>query len=334
MRSRLYIVLLALCTLLGVNSTDAVMAQNEKLPRFYADVTVHPQADDCFDSVYADFTRLLQRDLKQTGELNENSIRVAPIKNGQPGLPVPSRFIKDARYDALHNACGTLVFEVKSTPEVDTQTYRIFFDTQPGDYGALPKTNTNAPDAANMIWNGDFEILSQGYRGPNRYTNAGADLPQGWWGNLRNTNTLKNLSVEAHSGKNALAFVAPQKGKNTTITATPSPPALRVLPGQDYQFSFWVKGEGLAPDSVVVAASVYWYDKDQKPLPRVRVSALPNKLSEFPWTLSEVMLPAPPDAYYGAVRITTYSTTGYIAVDDVVARPMIPPLLKNAQFNR
>ncbi len=328
--NRLIFLLGALCYFLA---TDA-QAQDFSRWRFYADVTVHPQADDSFDSVYVDFTRLLKRDLQSKEPLNESSVRVAPVEAGKPGAAVPSRFIKNDGYNPINNASGTLVFEVKGTREASGQTYRVFFDTQTGNYGEQPQSGVAVPSTANMVWNGDFEILSSNYRGANRHVNGTGTLPHGWWGNLRNKKVLEIPLGQAHSGQNVLAFVAGEDGTNTAVTATPSAPALRVLPGQDYRFSFWVRGEGLSPAPAIVAASVYWYDKDQKALPRVRISGLPTKLLEFPWTQAEITLPAPPEAHYGGVRITTYSTTGYIAVDDIEARLAVPPLLKNAQFNR
>ena len=322
------------CLLGGcITATTEANAQDFSRWRFYADITVHPQADDSFDAVYTDFSRLLHRDLKLKEALNETSLRVALLETGKPGAPVPSRFIKDKNYDALNNACGTLVFEVKGTPEAGPQTYRVFFDTRPGDYGQTSQRQNTVPDTANMVWNGGFEILSENYRGSNRYANAGENLPRGWWGNLRNHKALGNLNVTARSGQRALAFVAPEEGKNAVVSGSPSPPALRVLPGQDYRFSFWVKGEGLSPAQIILAASVYWFDKDQKPLPRIRIAGLPLKVSQFPWTQSEVTLLAPPEAHYGGVRVTTYSTTGYIAIDDIEMRLAVPPLLKNAQLN-
>jgi hypothetical protein len=309
-------------------------ADDLKSWHFYVDTTVQPQADDSFASVYADFTRLLTRDLKQEGAaLDENSIRVASLADGKPGAFVPARFVKEDGFDAAKKAIGTIVFQVAGTKEPSEQTYRVFFDTQKNGPKPEWKSEVEAPEAANMIWNGGFEILSEGYTGTNRYKNAGAKIPQGWWGNLKNSGILENPATQAHSGNNALAFVAPEEGKNRGIGAAPSPPGIRVVPGENYVFSFWAKGAGLTPSRILLVSSVYWYDKEGKVLPRTRVPDLPVNVADFPWTEGEISLPAPADAHFAALRISTYSPTGLITVDDLEARLAVPPALRGAKEN-
>jgi hypothetical protein len=309
-------------------------AEDLKSWHFYVDTTVQPQADDSFASVYADFTRLLTRDLKQEGAaLDENSIRVAPLADGKPGAFVPARFVKEDGFDAAKKAIGTIVFFVAGTKEAGEQTYRVFFDTQKNGSKAEWKNEVAVPEAANMIWNGSFEILSEGYSGANRYKNAGAKMPAGWWGNLKNSGILENPATEAHSGNNALAFVAPEEGKNRGISATPSPPGIRVVPGENYVFSFWARGAGLTPSRIMLVSSVYWYDKDGKYQDRTRVADLPVNVADFPWTKGEISLPAPTDAHFAALRISTYSPTGLITIDDLEARPAVPPGLRGAKAN-
>ena len=199
-----YVVLL-LCALCLLQPSPVRADDDFSTWHFYADITVQPQADDSLAAVYADFSRLLERDLKQTGAaLDENSIRVAPLENGKPGAPVPFRFVKDDGYNAGDNAAGTIVLQAGSTPRPEEATYRVFFDTQKNGSKAEWKSEVEVPDAANMIWNGGFEILSQGYTGPNRYANAGENMPRGWWGNLSNSGILSNKATAAHSGQHAL----------------------------------------------------------------------------------------------------------------------------------
>lgn len=329
-RTRFLISMLALCAAMS----SARAAEDVKTWHFYADTMVHPQADDSFASVYADFSRLLTRDVKQEGALlDENSIRVAPLEDGKPGAFVPVRFVKDEKFDAAKKAIGTIVFQVAETKEAGEQTYRIFFDTQKNGPKPEWKSDVEVPENANMIWNGGFEILSEGYTGTKRYKNAGAKMPVGWWGNLKNSGFEDNPATEAHSGKNALAFVAPEEGKNRGIGAAPSPPALRVVPSENYVFSFWSKGVGLKPSKTILVSSVYWYDKDGKYLDRARLGDLPINVADFPWTKSEISLPAPTDAHFAALRIATYSPTGLLTIDDLETRPAVPLALRGAKEN-
>lgn len=301
---------------------------------FYADTTVLPQADDSFEAAYADFSRLLERDLKQAGTaLDENSIRVAPLVDGKAGAPVPVRFVKGEDYDATGNAAGTVVFLVAGAREPAEQTYRVFFDTQKNGPKPEWKSEVEVPVAANMIWNGGFEILSEGYTGPNPNFNTGANMPRGWWGNLRNSKLLENAATSAHSGRHALGFVTPAGSTNVGISAAPSPPGIRVVPGQAYQFSFWVKGEGLT-SAHPIYGYVYWYDKDKKFLNRTALGNLPGKAAQFDWTPGEATMTTPADAHYGAVLIGTYSPTGLLTVDDFAARIPVPAPLANAKPNQ
>lgn len=321
------------CVLLnaGISSSRADDLQKWQ---FYADTQVHPQADDTFSSVYADFTRLFKRDLKMEGVLDEGSIRVVPLENDRAGVPVPSRFIKAAGYNAASNAEGTLVFLVRAAPEPGARTYRIFFDTQKNGPKPILKTETEVPAAANMVWNGSFEITAENYTGSHRYKNSGAKMPVGWWGNLRNRKITENPAATVRSGKNALAFVVPEGRRNTGILVAPSPPGLRVRPGHSYHFSFWATGEGLEPIPTILLGSVYWYDKEQKNLRRDSIGGLPKNVTDFPWLRGEGVLTVPLDAHYAALSIATYSTTGLITVDDLEVCPIVPPLLENAKENR
>jgi hypothetical protein len=331
-RIRFFIFMLALCA--AVNSARAAEDEDVENWHFYADTIVHPQADDSFAAVYADFSRLLTRDLKQeNAALDENSIRVAPLEDGKPGAFVPVRFVKEDGFDAAKKAIGTIVFQVAETKEPGEQTYRVFFDTQKNGPKAEWKNEVEVPETANMIWNGGFEVLSEGYTGTKRYKNDGAKMPVGWWGNLKNSGFTENPATSAHSGKNALAFTAPEAGKNRGIGAAPSPPALRVVPGENYVFSFWAKGDGLTPSRTQLVSSVYWYDKDGKYQTRTRVGDLPENTADFPWTKGEISLPAPADAHFAALRISTYSATGLITVDDLETRLAVPPALRGAKTN-
>ncbi len=300
---------------------------------FYADTTVSPQADDSFEAVYADFSRLLERDLKQAdAALDENSIRVAPLVDGKTSTPVPHRFVKDEGYNATDNAAGTVVFLVTATKEPTQQTYRIFFDTLKNGPKPEWKSEVQVPEAANMIWNGGFEILSEGYTGPNPNANIGVNMPRGWWGNLRNGQLPQNAATSAHSGQHALGFVTPEGSTNVSVMAAPSPPGIRVVPGQAYQFSFWVKGEGLTSTHTIYGF-IYWYDRDKKFLNRTPLGNLPRNTAQFDWTLVEVTLTTPADAYYSAVVVGTYSKTGLLTADDFAARIPVPAPLANAKAN-
>lgn len=323
-----------LCVFSGARGVNAQTVSELKTWHFYADTIVQPQADDTFSSVYADFTRLFKRELKMEGTLDENSIRVAPLENGTVGEPVPSRFARAAEYDAAKNAEGILVFLVHATPEPGAQTYRIFFDTLKNGPKPAVKAVTEVPDAANMVWNGGFETTAENYIGSHRYKNSGAKMPVGWWGNLRNRQLTENLATTARSGKNAFSFVVPEGKRNSGILVAPTPPGLRVLPGQSYQFSFWAMGEGLEPIPAVLLGSVYWYDKEEKNLKRDGIGGLPRNITSFPWLQGEGILTVPLNAHYAALSIATYSTTGLVTVDDLEVRPIVPPLLEGAKQNR
>lgn len=301
---------------------------------FYADTTVQPQADASFASVYADFSRLLERDLKQKdAALDENSIRVAPLKDGKVGDAVPFRFVKDDGYNATDNAAGTVVFQVGSTPKAEEATYRVFFDTQKSGPKPEWKSETEVPETANMIWNSSFEILSEGYTGPNIYTNAGTKTPRGWWGNLKNSKILENAATSAHSGQHSLGFVVPEGGTNTSISSAPTPTGIRVIPGQAYLFSVWVKGDGLT-SKYPIYGYIYWYDKDQKYMTRETLTTLSGKVGQFDWTSAEATMTAPADAYFSAITIGTYSTTGLLTVDDFAVRISVPAPLTDAKLNQ
>src|SRR5690606_31831082 len=144
--------------------------------------------------------------------------------------------IKDNGYDATDNAAGTIVFQVGSTPEPQAMQYRVFFDIQKNGPKPEWKNEIEVPEVANMIWNGGFEILSEGYTGPNRYFNLGANLPRGWWGNLKNAGILENAATSARSGKRAIGFKVPEGKTNLSVSSAPTPPGIRVVPGQSYQF--------------------------------------------------------------------------------------------------
>jgi len=293
---------------------------------YHADTTVHPQADPTYEAVYADFTHLLKSTFHTSGMLDENSIRVVPLQNGQPGAAINYRFVKAADFDAATNAAGTLIFEVAGTKDPATADYRIYFDTTAN--GAKPAfaNSDDVPETANMIWNGGFEILSADYKGDNRYANPGENMPRGWWGNVRSF-LDKNEATSAHSGKHAMGFVTPKDKKNVAIASAPSPPGLRLTPGQSYLFSFWMKGENLT-SRYPVTASVYWYDKDGKFLTRSNISANSSDPNNFDWAETGVYLTAPDDANFASMYIGTYSQTGLLTVDDINVRVAVPPLLQ------
>jgi hypothetical protein len=301
-------------------------AQNWDQWPYHIDITVQTQADDSFDAVYADFTHLLKSTFHQPGTLDENSIRVAPLQNGRAGAPVSYRFIKDAQYDAAANAAGTLIFSVAGSADKEA-AYRVYFDIAANGHKPAFSNSVDVPDTANMIWNSSFEILSQNYTGQNRYANAGQNMPRGWWGNLRSI--PNNLATSAHSGEHALGFVAVE-GKNESISTAPSPPALRVVPGQNYTFSFWIKGEKLT-SKYPVHASVYWYDENQKYFSKTAIPNLPDGGS-FDWTKIQSIFTAPDNAYFGTMYIGTYSATGILTVDDVNIHISVPPLLQKSPF--
>jgi len=335
MKSRFYFpscfVVLGLCF---VTMIPAHTAENPKDWHFYADATVQPQADDSFASVYADFSRLLTRDLRQAGAaLDENSIRVAPLIDGKPRAFVPARLVKDDRFDATKKAAGTVVFLVAGSKTAGPQVYRVYFDTQKNGPKPEMKNDIQVPQNANMIWNGGFEILPEGHTGTNIYKNASPDLPIGWWGNLKNNGILENPATEAHSGEVALAFGAPAEGENIGIRCTPSPPGLRVVPGENYFFSLWVTGSGLTPSKIMVLSSVYWYDKAGTYLSLTPVTNVPKNVEDFPWTKVEISIPAPADAYFAAQRLVTCSPTGLLTLDDLEARLLVPPALRGAKAN-
>jgi hypothetical protein len=333
-RSIIVSFLALLCTLCTWSMMSARAADDLSTWHFYADTTVLPQADDSFASVYADFSRLLERDLKQDGAaLDENSIRVSPLENGKAGAPVPFRFVKEEGYNATDNAAGTVVFFVAASKEPAEQTYRVFFDTQKNSPKPEWKSEVEVPEAANMIWNGGFEILSEGYTGPNPNYNTGANMPRGWWGNLKNSKLVENAATSAHSGQHAFGFVTPAGSTNVSVFSAPTPPGIRVVPGQAYQFSFWIKGEGLT--SVHPAYGyIYWYDKDGKYLNREALGNLPGKVAQPDWALMEVTMTAPTDAHYSSITVGTYSTTGLLMVDDFAARISVPAPLANAKPNQ
>jgi hypothetical protein len=294
---------------------------------YYADATVLPQADETYDSVYADFTHLLKSTFHSSGVLDENSIRVVPLQNGEAGAPVNYRFVKAVDYDAATNAAGTLVFQVAATADSADAQYRVYFDTKSN--GAKPPfaNSADVPQMANMIWNGGFEILSQDYKGANKYANTGANMPRGWWGNLHNSGISNNAATSAHSGQHALGLVTPKDARHVSISTAPSPPGLRVEPGQNYAFSFWVKGEQLTSPNPLTA-SIYWYDKTGKFLSRASFDTAAGETDSFDWTYNEALIQAPGDAYFGTMYIGTYSTTGLLSVDDVNAHIAVPPLLQ------
>lgn len=294
---------------------------------YYADATVLPQADDTYDSVYADFTHLLESTFHTSGVLDENSIRVVPLQNGAPGAPVNYRFVKAADYDAANNAAGTLVFQVAATADFADAQYRVYFDTKSNGAKTAFANSDDVPQMANMIWNNGFEILSQDYKGANKYANTGENMPRGWWGNLHNMGISNNAATSAHSGQHAMAIAVKTDKKNVAISTSPSPPALRVEPGQNYAFSFWVKGEQLTSPNPLTT-SIYWYDKTGKFLLRTSFDSAAGETDSFDWTYNEALVQAPGDAYFGTMYIGTYSTTGLLSVDDVNAHIAVPPLLQ------
>ena len=328
-------------------SPNYAFAQDWKTWHYYADVSVEPQADLSYDAVYADFSRLLSHDLHQDGALDENSIRVAPLVDGKAGGAVPINFVKDNGFDATGNAAGTIIFPVAATANADVVQYRVFFDTKsngpkpamqidtkvPEPGGPVDLQNLPVPDAANMIWNGGFEILSDGYVGSNPNYNSGANMPRGWWGNLRNSKLTANAATSAHTGQHAFGFLVPADSTNVGIMSAPTPPGVRVLPGQSYELSFWVKGESLT-SVYPLYAYVYWYGKDGKYLNRESISNLPPNKNQFDWTQIAINVKAPDNAGYTAMNVGTYSKTGVLTVDDFEARETIAPPLADAKLNQ
>ena len=292
---------------------------------YHADVAINPQADDSYDSVYADFTHLLKSTFHTSGTLDENSIRVVLLQNGQPGAAMDYRFVKSIDYDAATNAAGTLIFEVAATADSTTAQYRVYFDTKANGSKPAFQNSADIPQTANMIWNSGFEILSQDYKGNNRYANTGENMPRGWWGNMRSFMD-KNLATSAHSGSYAIGIVTPKDKTHVSISTAPSPPALRLEPGQSYLFSFWIKGENLSSKNPVTA-SIYWYDKDGKNIGHTSIPADVGNPENFDWSEIKLYASAPDNAYFGSMYIGTYSQTGLLTIDDVNVRAAVPPLL-------
>lgn len=323
---KLGIVLICFCSLLGLFSQSA-KAEDFTQWHYHADVTVLPQADDTYDAVYADFTHLFKSTFHQSGTLDENSIRVVSLQNGQPGAPVNYRFVKAADFDAATNAAGTLIFEVAATVDSANTQYRVYFDTKVN--GAKPafQNSDDVPQTVNMIWNSSFEILSQDYKGANRYANVGENMPRGWWGNLHNSGITSNLATSTHSGQHAFGLVTPKDKTHVSISTAPSPPALRLEPGQSYLFSFWIKGENLTSRNPVTA-SIYWYDKDGKNIGHTNIPADTGDPGNFDWSEIKLYVSAPDNAYFGSMYIGTYSQTGLLTVDDVNVHVAVPPLLQ------
>lgn len=302
-------------------------AENWSDWHYHVDASVHPQADDSYDAVYADFTHLLKSNFHSTGTLDENSIRVVLLKAGQPSTPVAYRFVKDTAYQATDNAAGTLIFAVAASKEPATVDYRVYFDTKANGTKPAFQNSDDVPEVANMIWNNSFEILSKDYKGPNRYGFAGENMPQGWWGNLRNSGILANQATSAHSGQHAFSIVTPADKSHISFSTTPSPPALRLVPGRSYAFSFWAKGEQLS-SSNPLTASIYWYDQDEKFTTRSSINTELSHTNDFDWTETELYITAPDDAYFGTMYLGTYSKTGLLTVDDISIRLAVPPLLQ------
>jgi len=302
-------------------------AQEWRQWHYHADITVLPQADKTYDAVYVDFTHLLKSTFHTSGTLDENSIRVVPLQNGQPGAPVNYRFVKAADFNAATNAAGNLIFEVAGTKDPLNADYRVYFDTTANGTKPAFQNPADIPETANMIWNSSFEILSAEYKGDNRYANAGENMPRGWWGNLHNSGILENKTTSAHSGEHAVAFVTPADKKHIAISTAPSPPAVRVQPGQNYAFSFWAKGQGLSSANPFTA-SIYWYDKDGKYTARTNITTAAAGMSDFDWTKTEIYATAPDNAYFGTMYLGTYSQTGLLTVDDVCIRIAVPALLQ------
>ncbi len=319
---------LSLVVILGFSQGQSARADDYSAWQYHADVTVQPQADPTFDAVYADFTHLLKSAFQKTGRLDENSIRVAPLHKDGPGAARAFRFVKAKDYDALANAAGTLIFAVAASPEIATAHYRVYFDIEANGEKPIFQTSIEVPLTANMVWNPGFEILPKDYKGANRYTNKGTNLPVGWWGNLKNSGLTENLATAAHSGNQALGFKAPAGRKNVSISSAPSPPALRVVPGQSYLVSFWVKGEDLTSKNPLTS-TIYWYDKTGKYLKRTNIDTPARKSPDFDWTKSETILSAPAGAHFGSLFVGTYSQTGLLMLDDLVLRVAVPPLLGN-----
>jgi len=305
---------------------NRAIAQDWKAWHYYADATVNPQADDSYDSVYADFTHLLKSTFHTSGTLDENSIRVVSLQNGQPGAAVNYRFVKSNDYDAATNAAGTLVFAVAATADPTTTQYRIYFDTKANGSKPTFQNSANIPQTANMIWNSGFEILSQDYKGNNRYANTGENMPRGWWGNMRSFMD-KNIATSAHSGNHAIGIVTPKDKTHVSISTAPSPPALRLEPGQSYLFSFWIKGENLSSKNPVTA-SIYWYGKDGKNIGHANIPVDVGNPENFDWSEIKLYASAPDNAYFGSMYIGTYSQTGLLTIDDVDVHVAVPPLLQ------
>jgi hypothetical protein len=341
--SLLLLCVLGLCSIMPHHA----FAQDWKTWHYYADISVEPQADPSYDAVYAVFSRLLSHDLHQNGALDENSIRVAPVVDGKVGDAVPINFVKDNGFNETDNAAGTIVFLVAPSSKADEVTYRVFFDTKangpkpamkidtevPEPGSPLDLQNLPVPDAANMIWNGSFEILSDGYVGSNPNYNSGANMPRGWWGNLHNSKLTANAATSAHTGQHAFGYAVPADAGNVGIMSAPTPPGIRVLPGQSYQLSFWVKGDNLT-SVYPLYAYVYWYDKDGKYLNRENISNLPPNKNQFDWTQVAINVKAPDNAGYSSMYVGTYSKTGVLTVVDFEARETIPPPLANAKLNQ
>jgi hypothetical protein len=184
-----------------------------------------------------------------------------------------------------------------------------------------------------MIWNSSFEILSDGYVGSNPNYNSGANMPRGWWGNLHNSKLTANIATSAHTGQHAFGYVVPADAGNVGIMSAPTPPGVRVLPGQSYHLSFWVKGDNLT-SVYPLYAYVYWYDKDGKYLNRESISNLPPNKNQFDWTQVAINVKAPDNAGYTSMNVGTYSKTGVLTVDDFEARETIAPPLANAKLNQ
>lgn len=274
------ILFIGIFAIIGMFQTQTASAEDWSAWHYQADVTVQPQADDSFDAVYADFTHLLKSTFHTSGTLDENSIRVVSLKDGQPDAPVSYRFVKASDFDATSNAAGTLVFDVTATADVAPAQYRVYFDTKANGAKAAFQNSEEVPGSANMIWNSSFEILSQDYKGTNRYANAGGNMPRGWWGNLRNSGFTTNEATTAHSGQHAFGIVTPKDKTHVSISTAPSPPALRVVPGQSYLFSFWVKGENLTSKNPVTS-SIYWYDETGKYLSRTNINTSVDNSADF-----------------------------------------------------
>lgn len=278
------------------------------LPPCFGNVSFVAQPISWSPEVSADFGALLAK-LGEKGDLDPASVRVTTDKDEL----LPTKFLADAK------APGRGVVRWVAPGNKDDQvSFRIYFAAKSGK--TWGPTEAEKVGAANLIYNGSFEVADASGKRPAEWTRiaaAGCELVMD--------------TQSAHSG-NGVVKMTPATVEGKPIEPhiqTPGRPNSNIEAGKTYRFSYWMRSQD-AGEGLVCAAQAYWYKANGDYLLHVGFEPALKKGTSG-WEQATLEMAAPAEAKFVMFYPTFYSNQGSLFLDDFVIAPAKWPELTSAQ---